>query len=48
MVAHAGLGGSGTVALDLSLALAQRGHEVHMITPRRPFRLESADGVRGG
>lgn len=46
MVAHAGLGGSGTVALDLSLALARRGHEVHMITPRRPFRMDAAGGVR--
>lgn len=39
IVAHAELGGSGTVATDLAVGLAARGHQVHMITPRRPFRL---------
>ncbi len=41
IVAHAELGGSGTVATDLAMGLAARGHDVHMITPRRPFRLAS-------
>lgn len=38
MVAHAELGGSGTVAVELASALASHGHEVHFITPGRPFR----------
>jgi L-malate glycosyltransferase len=45
IVAHAELGGSGTVATDLAAGLADRGHEVHMITPRRPFRLQRPTGV---
>lgn len=32
-------GGSGAVATDLGIALAQRGHEVHFITYQQPFRL---------
>jgi len=38
MVAHAELGGSGAVAVELASALAARGHEVHFITPGQPFR----------
>jgi N-acetyl-alpha-D-glucosaminyl L-malate synthase BshA len=34
-------GGSGVVATELGLALAQRGHEVHFITYAQPFRLAS-------
>lgn len=34
-------GGSGAVATELGIALAQRGHEVHFITYRQPFRLPS-------
>jgi N-acetyl-alpha-D-glucosaminyl L-malate synthase BshA len=34
-------GGSGAVATELGLALAERGHEVHFITYRQPFRLPS-------
>jgi L-malate glycosyltransferase len=45
IVAHGGLGGSGTVAADIALGLARRGHEVHMVTPSRPFRLRG-DEVR--
>lgn len=45
LVAHAELGGSGTVATDLASGLAERGHEVHMMTPRRPFRLQHPSGV---
>ncbi|MBI3848264.1 MAG: N-acetyl-alpha-D-glucosaminyl L-malate synthase BshA [Planctomycetes bacterium] len=33
-------GGSGVVATELGLALAQRGHEVHVLSYSRPFRLE--------
>ena len=32
-------GGSGAVATELGIALAERGHEVHFITYRQPFRL---------
>lgn len=39
IVAHSELGGSGTVATELAVGLAAVGHEVHVITPRRPFRL---------
>ena len=34
-------GGSGAVATELGIALAQRGHEVHFITYQQPFRLPS-------
>jgi L-malate glycosyltransferase len=32
-------GGSGAVATELGIVLAERGHEVHFITYRQPFRL---------
>ncbi len=32
-------GGSGAVATELGIALAERGHEVHFITYKQPFRL---------
>jgi len=32
-------GGSGAVATELGMALAQRGHEVHFVTYKQPFRL---------
>lgn len=34
-------GGSGAVATELGIALAGRGHEVHFITYRQPFRVPS-------
>ena len=34
-------GGSGAVATELGIALAERGNEVHFITYRQPFRLPS-------
>lgn len=34
------LGGSGVVAAELGKALAAKGHQVHFITSRLPFRLE--------
>ena len=36
-------GGSGAVATELGLALAERGHEIHFVTYAQPFRL---DGFR--
>lgn len=33
-------GGSGAVATELGLELAQRGHEVHFVSYARPFRLD--------
>jgi len=39
MVSHPTLGGSGVVASELGMALAQRGHEVHFISHAVPFRL---------
>jgi N-acetyl-alpha-D-glucosaminyl L-malate synthase BshA len=34
-------GGSGVVATELGIELAQRGHEVHFITYSQPFRLQA-------
>jgi N-acetyl-alpha-D-glucosaminyl L-malate synthase BshA len=34
-------GGSGAVATELGIALAARGHEIHFITYKQPFRLPS-------
>lgn len=34
-------GGSGAVATELGMALAQRGHEVHFVTYKLPFRLQA-------
>ncbi len=36
---HPSAGGSGIMATELGIALAQRGHEVHFVTSERPFRL---------
>lgn len=46
MVCYASVGGSGIVATELGKALAERGHEVHVISTERPFRLdESQPGI---
>jgi len=37
---HPTHGGSGVVATELAMALAHRGHEVHVVSNERPFRLE--------
>jgi N-acetyl-alpha-D-glucosaminyl L-malate synthase BshA len=37
---HASQGGSGIVATELAVALAGRGHEVHMVALEQPFRLQ--------
>jgi N-acetyl-alpha-D-glucosaminyl L-malate synthase BshA len=34
-------GGSGALATELGIALARRGHEIHFITYKQPFRLPS-------
>jgi N-acetyl-alpha-D-glucosaminyl L-malate synthase BshA len=36
-------GGSGAVAAELALELAHRGHQVHLVSARRPFRLSVHD-----
>ncbi|MEL6189414.1 MAG: N-acetyl-alpha-D-glucosaminyl L-malate synthase BshA, partial [Myxococcota bacterium] len=38
-----GVGGSGIVAADVASGLAERGHEVHLLSDRPPFRLEDLD-----
>ena len=39
MICYASMGGSGIVATELGKALADRGHEVHIISTDPPFRL---------
>lgn len=34
------VGGSGVVATELGISLAERGHEIHFITSSLPFRLQ--------
>ncbi|MHC4994935.1 MAG: N-acetyl-alpha-D-glucosaminyl L-malate synthase BshA [Planctomycetota bacterium] len=43
---HPTQGGSGVVATELAMALGKRGHEVHMVSVDRPFRLLAAPNVR--
>ena len=42
---HPTHGGSGVVATELAMALAERGHEVHVVAYERPFRLHELRGV---
>jgi N-acetyl-alpha-D-glucosaminyl L-malate synthase BshA len=42
---HSVQGGSGVVATELAMGLADRGHEVHMISDARPFRLDAKTPV---
>ncbi len=44
IVCYPTFGGSGVVATELGIALANRGHEVHFITYRQPVRLELLSG----
>ncbi|MGH7163637.1 MAG: N-acetyl-alpha-D-glucosaminyl L-malate synthase BshA [Planctomycetota bacterium] len=39
-------GGSGVVATELGLALAERGHEIHFLSYEPPSRLAREDGLR--
>lgn len=41
IVCYPTFGGSGVVATELGLALAERGHEVHFITYKQPVRLDA-------
>ena len=46
IVCHPGFGGSGVVASELAMALAERGHQVHCISHRLPARLnDMQDGL---
>ena len=40
VVCHPTYGGSGVVATELSKQLARRGHEIHMVSYKRPFRYD--------
>ncbi|MBT8237818.1 MAG: N-acetyl-alpha-D-glucosaminyl L-malate synthase BshA, partial [Croceitalea sp.] len=40
IVCYPTFGGSGVVATELGIALAERGHEIHFVTYRQPVRLE--------
>lgn len=44
---YASVGGSGVIAAELARGLAQRGHQLHVISSDTPFRLRQVDaGVR--
>jgi N-acetyl-alpha-D-glucosaminyl L-malate synthase BshA len=45
IVCHAGFGGSGVIATELGLSLADKGHEVHLFSPAPPVRFHAARGV---
>jgi len=40
IVCYPTFGGSGVVAIELGIALSERGHEVHFVTYKQPVRLE--------
>ncbi len=40
MVCYPTFGGSGVVASELAMALAQRGHDVHLVSSDQPFRID--------
>lgn len=42
---HPTQGGSGVVATELAMALAQRNHQVHVVSYERPFRLGRHDNL---
>jgi N-acetyl-alpha-D-glucosaminyl L-malate synthase BshA len=42
---HPTQGGSGVVATELALALAERGHEMHVVSYERPFRLADRPNI---
>lgn len=47
VLCHASAGGSGVVATELGLMVAQAGHEVHFVGSAQPFRLTRAGGLNG-
>ena len=40
IVCYASVGGSGIIATELAISLAERGHEVHLISTDTPFRMQ--------
>ena len=40
IVCHPTHGGSGVIASEVGMRLAQRGHEIHFVSHKRPFRLD--------
>ena len=47
LICHPSVGGSGIVASELGRALAERGHEIHIVSHRRPVRAaEAHPGIR--
>ena len=48
VVCFSTFGGSGVIATEAALRLAERGHEVHLFSDERPARLQSADPRPGG
>jgi len=42
---HPTQGGSGVAATELAMALANRGHEIHVVSYERPFRLADHDNI---
>ena len=42
IICHPTIGGSGVVAAELGMALAERGHEVHVVSYLRPVRVAEA------
>ncbi|MBI1355616.1 MAG: N-acetyl-alpha-D-glucosaminyl L-malate synthase BshA [Acidobacteria bacterium] len=42
IICHPTIGGSGVVAAELGIALAERGHEVHIVSYLRPVRVTEA------
>ena len=47
VLCHTGAGGSGVVATELGLKVADAGHEVHFVGTAMPFRLTGHQGLRG-
>jgi L-malate glycosyltransferase len=45
IVCYASVGGSGVVATELAGALAERGHDVHILSTEPPFRLREQPGL---
>ena len=41
IVCYPTFGGSGVIATELGIALAAQGHDIHFVTYRQPFRLDS-------
>lgn len=44
VVGFSSLGGSGVIAAEVAMGLAERGHEVHLFAPEPPHRIADAEG----